>query len=205
MRPGSSNPAPFDEATIRFYAREAPDYVASGRGGTARHLDSFLDRLEPGAHILELGCGGGRDAEAMLARGFEVDATDGVAEMACKAEARLDRPVRVMRFDELDAVEAYGAVWAHASLLHVPFASLPEVLTRIFRSLAPGGWHFASYKAGGGEGRDRFGRYFNYPSADALVEAYRRSAAWSELANESYRGGGYDGGQGPWIAVMARK
>jgi hypothetical protein len=88
----------FDEATLDFYAREAPDYVADGPDGACRHLNEFLDRLEDGARILELGCGGGRDAEAMLARGFEVDATDGCQEMAGRAETRLGRPVRVMRF-----------------------------------------------------------------------------------------------------------
>jgi uroporphyrinogen decarboxylase len=36
--------------------------------------------------------------------------------MAAKAEARIGRPVRVLRFEEIDAVAAYDAVWAHASL-----------------------------------------------------------------------------------------
>ena len=197
--------AAFDESTINFYAREAPDYVASGKGGICRHLPGFLDRLDPGALILELGCGGGRDAEAMLERGFDVEATDGVAEMARRAETRLKRPVRVMRFDELNVAGIYDAVWAHASLLHVPRPALPGVLRRIFRALKPRGIHFASYKGGGEEGRDRFGRYFNYPSSADLVAMYRQSAAWSEVVSEDYEGGGYDGRRGPWIAITARK
>jgi cyclopropane fatty-acyl-phospholipid synthase-like methyltransferase len=48
--------------------------------------------LQPGARILELGCGGGRDAEAMVAAGFEVDPTDGTPEIARKAEERLGKP-----------------------------------------------------------------------------------------------------------------
>jgi hypothetical protein len=56
----------------------------------------------------------------MLQRGFDVHPTDGVPEMARKAEIRLGRRVRVMRFDELDSSEEYDAVWASASLLHVP-------------------------------------------------------------------------------------
>ena len=162
----------FDETTLRFYSVEAPVYTASGPGGTSRHLDSFLDRLEPGARILELGCGGGRDSEAMIARGFNVDPTDGVAEMARQAEQRLGRPVRVMRFDELEAEESYDAVWAHASLLHVPRLHLRSVLSRIYRALKPRGLHFADYKSGGAEGRDGFSRYFNYLSRDELIDAY---------------------------------
>ena len=48
---------------------------ASLRGQTRIDL---LDRIDPTAkNILEFGCGDGRDAAAMEARGFEVDAIDG--------------------------------------------------------------------------------------------------------------------------------
>ncbi|HJU17288.1 MAG TPA: class I SAM-dependent methyltransferase [Stellaceae bacterium] len=200
-----SDELPFDAATLRFYVREAPVYAASGPGGASRFLKPFLNRLPPQARILELGCGGGRDAAAMLAAGFCVDITEGVPEVAREAETRLGRPVRVMRFDELDALAAYDAVWAHACLLHVPLARLPTVLHKIFRALKPGGLHFANYKAGGVAGRDRYGRYFNFPSGEQLLAAYRQGGAWRIIATEAYVDGGYDGRQGPWIAVTAER
>jgi hypothetical protein len=88
----------------------------------------------------------------MIAAGFDVDPTDGTPEIARKAEERLGRCVRVMRFDELDAREVYDAIWASASLLHVPRSSLPEILAFVFEALKPRGLHFASYK---GRGRRR--------------------------------------------------
>jgi SAM-dependent methyltransferase len=130
---------PFDALTLRFYATEAATYAASGRDGTSRFLKPFLSMLPPQAYILELGCGGGRDAAAMLTTGFRVDATEGVPEVAREAEKRLGCPVRVMRFDELDALGTYNAVWAHASLLHVPLAHLPTVLNKIFLALRTAG------------------------------------------------------------------
>jgi len=129
----------FDAATMAFYASEAPDYAASNLGGVGRHLDPFLERLAPGALVLELGCGSGRDAAHMEALGFRVEPTDGVAEMAAQAEARLGRPVRVMRFDELEADEQYDGVVAAYSLLHVPRAGLPAVLARVWGGGRPGG------------------------------------------------------------------
>lgn len=195
----------YDQATLNFYADEAPVYVASGKGGVSRWLDDFAEALPAGARILELGCGGGRDAEALLARGFDVDATDGTPAMAAKAAERLGRPVRVMRFDELSDESAFDAVWANASLLHVPRAALADVLALILRALKPGGLHFATYKAGGSAGRDRLGRYFNYPDRAALIAAYARSGDWDILAVTEYIGGGYEGGQGPWIAITARR
>jgi SAM-dependent methyltransferase len=196
---------PFDTATLRFYTDEAPAYAASGPPGASRHLARFLDRLEPGARILELGCGGGRDALAMIERGFTVEATDGCPELAREAEARIGQPVRVMRFDELDAVEAYHGIWAHASLLHVPREALPGVLGRIHRALSPGGLHFASFKGGGAEGRDRFGRYFNYLDAAELLAIYRAAAPWKIVAIEEHTSSGYDGVQGPWTLIGVRK
>lgn len=200
-----SGPIAHDQATLRFYTDQARVYAASARSGPSRRLDTFLARLEPGARILELGCGDGRDSEAMLARGFAVEPTDGAEPMAREAETRLGRPVRVMRFDELDATEAYEGVWANACLLHVPAAALPDVLSRIFKALKPGGFHTATYKTGENEGRDGLGRYFNFPSLDALEVAYLGSAAWEIVAVERYLGGDYEGGQRPWAAITARR
>jgi len=194
-----------DSATLDFYSAEAPTYVASGIGGASRHLASFLDLLKPEARILELGCGGGRDAEAMIAAGFMVDPTDGTPEIARKAQERLGMDVRVMRFDELDAVEVYDAVWANASLLHVPRKALSKILALVFEALKPGGLHFASYKSGPAEGRDRYGRYFNYLSREDVTEAYRRSGPWEVVSIAEYIGGGYDGRQGPWVAITVQK
>lgn len=196
---------PYDPQTLAFYETEAPVYTASGKDGESRHLGAFLARLPSGASILELGCGGGHDAAFMLARGFAVDATDGVPEMAEKACQRTGQPVRVMRFDELAALERYDAVVASASLLHVPRAALPGILVRVFNALKPGGWHLASYKGGGREGRDRFGRYFNYLSCADAQAAYRSAAPWTSLVIEDGQGGGYDGVSGPWTTVIARK
>jgi SAM-dependent methyltransferase len=203
--PTSDGPPDHDPSTLRFYAETAEIYTASGPGGASRGLESFLGMLRPGSRILELGCGGGRDAEAMISAGFDVEPTDGTPEIARQAEARLGRQVRVMRFGELGAVAAYDAVWANASLLHVPRESLPEILGRVFRSLKPGGLHFASYKGGGREGRDTHGRYFNFLSRDELVETYGRSAPWQVESVVEYVGGGYEGKQGPWVAITVRR
>ncbi len=118
-------------------------------------LTAFLTPLPPGARILELGCGAGGDTAEMLARGFDVHATDGSPEMADVASQRLGRPVETLLFHELDEVEAYDAVWANACLLHVPRDELADVLGLIWRALKPEGVFFASYKTGDGEGVTR--------------------------------------------------
>ncbi|MEW4447681.1 class I SAM-dependent methyltransferase [Qipengyuania sp. JC766] len=197
-----------DPATIRYYQENAPHYVLSFAQGPSRHLDAFLDRLEPGARIMELGCGGGRDSAHIARRGFGLDATDGTPGMVRKANERFDVGARVMLFDNLDAREQYDAVWAHACLLHVGRADLPGVLARIHRALRPGGWHFANYKLGDAdhpdEGRDPLGRLTNLPDEAWLEDTYRK-AGFAIAATERYPGKGADGVQRDWYALTLRK
>lgn len=193
-----------DPATLAFYEAQAAAYAARWTA-PSRHLDDFLALLPAGARILELGCGGGRDAAAMLARGFDVDATDGSPALAAMASAALGQPARVMRFDELDAEERYDAVWANASLLHVPRDGLGDVLARIWRALQPGGLHAASFKVGDGEGRDRFGRYYNRLTTEELVAAYEAAGAWTMLDVQRSRDAGYDGTESDWAGLVMRR
>ncbi|MFB0611090.1 class I SAM-dependent methyltransferase [Aurantiacibacter poecillastricola] len=193
-----------DEATLAYYQRAAPRYTLSFGCAPSRHLDAFLDLLEPGAGVLEVGCGAGRDAARMVERGFSVDATDGTPAMVGKAKERFGVQARVMRFDQLDARNAYDAVWAHASLLHVARSELPGVLDAIRRALNPGGWHYASYKLGDGEGRCLLGRLHNFPDQDWILAAYRE-AGFAIENTEMWEGSGADGTVRDWIAITARK
>ncbi len=194
-----------DPKTLDFYATKAPDYHARSQAGINCDLPAFLARLSPGSLILELGCGGGRDAAYMEAQGFPVEPTDGVAAMAALAEQRLGRAVRIMRFDELAATAAYDAVYASYSLLHVPRCGLGDVLARIWRALRPGGWHMATYKSGGTEGIDMLGRYFNYLSAEQATAYYRQAGEWQLFETSEGVGGGYDDRPSSWVNVIARK
>jgi len=193
-----------DEATLAFYQKQAPRYTMSFGQAPSRHLDRFLDRLSPGARILEMGCGGGRDSARIRERGFDLDATDGTPAMVTKANERFEVGARLMRFEELDAEEAYDAVWAHACLLHVERARLPAILSAIHRALKSGGWHYASYKLGDGEGRDRHGRLHNFPSVEWLETAYTEAGFASE-DTIIFDGEGADGVMREWMALTVRR
>lgn len=197
-----------DAATLRYYEQAAPHYTASTAAMQVRHLDPFLDLLDPGAEILELGCGAGRDAAHMIGREFVTTATDGSVAMVRKAKERFGIDAQQMRFDQLDASEAYDAVWAHAGLLHATRAALPDILAAIYRALRPGGWHFANYKLGDDdhldEGRDQLGRWTNLPQPEWL-EARYGEAGFKIHATERYRGNGSDGTMRDWLALTVRK
>jgi SAM-dependent methyltransferase len=194
-----------DRDTIAFYQARAPHYVLKFGQAHSHQLDGFLDRLPPGARVLELGCGGGQDSARMAARGFRIDATDGTPAMVAKANERWNVGARVMAFHELEAEAEYDAVWAHASLLHYPRAELPGVLARIHRALTPGGWHFASYKLGADEGRDSLGRFYNFPDADWLTAQYADAGRWQVVETDHYTAGGFDNVDRDWIDIVVQK
>ena len=194
-----------DEETLQFYRGNAEAY--SKRTFTSRQarLTAFLAPLPPGASIIELGCGAGGDTAEMLARGFDVRATDGSPEMAAVASKRLGRTVGTLLFHDLNEAETYDGVWANACLLHVPRSELADVLARIWRALKPAGYFFASYKEGDGDGRDTLNRYYNYPSPDWLRATYADAGKWDSLSIESGEVRGFDDKMASMLFVVAKK
>jgi hypothetical protein len=141
----------------------------------------------------------------MLDRGFAVDAVEASPSVAALASKKLGCEVAIMRFDELRSSEIYDAIWASASLIHVPRPALSHILAKIYRALRIGGIHFATYKSGGAEGRDSVGRYYNYPTAMELRSFYSKAASWDIVEIQEYVGGGFETGKGPWVAIEARR
>ncbi len=190
------------DKTATFYAVNAADYVAAGSHRDNLWRDRFLAALRPGAAILELGCGGGYDTQAMMAHGFQVTPTDGVPEMAAEAQKRLGVPVRVLGFRDIAFEAAFDGVFASACLLHAQRGDLAGILTRIRRALRPVGTFYASFKAGDGEGMDGLGRYYNYPDPDWLRQTYAM-AGWPVVTMEEADGNGYDRKPTRWLHVFA--
>jgi SAM-dependent methyltransferase len=196
----------YDAATLQYYSGEVRRVAEADHDSwLGPYLDRFLALLPPGGQVLELGCGAGQDAAAMTARGLAVDATDGCPEMAREAARRLGQPVRVMRFDELEASAAYDGVWASASLLHVPRTELAAVLARVHRALKPAGALYASFKTGRPEGRDKFGRYFNYPSEEELRRFLDEAGGWRRIDVLRSSGVGYDQLMTEWLHCFASR
>ena len=194
-----------DNETLRFYQHEAEAYCQRTEAISSPALQGFLERLKPGASILELGCGSGRDTVEMLRLGYDVTPTDGSPEMARQAEDILHRRVLVLEFSEIKDETRFDGVWAHACLLHVPLDYLGEVLSRIYRVLNSHGILFANFKEGAAEGRDRFGRYYNYRSLAALRDIFQQAAPRFALEIERSSGQGYDGAAVQWLNCTATK
>ena len=120
----------------------------------------LLKYLQPGSHILDLGCGSGRDSKVFIEKGYKVTAVDGSKELCKIASENIGQTVICQTFDQLEASNEYDGVWACASLLHLSTNELKEILLKIERALKPNGYFYASFKYGEFEG-ERDGRFFN--------------------------------------------
>jgi SAM-dependent methyltransferase len=126
-----------------------------------RHYRPFLALLEPGARILDAGCGSGRDLKAFSERGYQVVGLDASEAMVRLAREHTNQQVHHLAFQEVTWSQEFDGIWACASLLHVPWRELPEVLERLACALRSGGVLYVSFKHGHGE-REHDGRRFTY-------------------------------------------
>ena len=162
--------------TLDYYNRNADIFASTTVDVEFTDIqDWFLKFLEPGALILDFGCGSGRDSRYFMSKGFRVEACDGSEEMVRAASKTAGIPVRKMLFEELDEVERYDGIFACASILHVPFEELPDILAKMERALKDDGAIYVSFKCGTFEG-ERNGRYFTDMTLERLQECLEAAA-----------------------------
>jgi len=135
--------------TIRYYNNNAQTfYERTINVDLSNSYESFLKHLPEKSHILDAGCGSGRDSKYFLGRGYAVTAFDASEEMVKIASKETSLNVMHLTFQEMIFDEVFEGVWAQASLLHVPYQETREVYEKIYHSLKPGGIFYASYKYG---------------------------------------------------------
>ncbi|HEY5589409.1 MAG TPA: class I SAM-dependent methyltransferase [Paludibacter sp.] len=146
--------------TLSFYNNSAKSFIEKTIDQDLSDLrQRFLRLLPTSAHILDLGCGHGRDSKAFLDKGYFITAMDGSKTCCRFAGDYIGQEVLCRTFEELDYNQEFDGVWACASLLHVPYGELTEIFIKIAQALKPVGILYASFKYGDFEG-ERNGRYF---------------------------------------------
>lgn len=135
----------------------------------------FLKYLPKQGHILDLGCGSGRDSLAFKKLGYTVTAMDLSAELVKKAAQLTGLKVQQKSFYDLDEIRQYDGIWACASLLHCERHRLDDVLQRMMNALKTDGVMYLSFKYGDSD-REQDGRKFtdlNEDQVSVLLSNYR--------------------------------
>lgn len=130
----------------------------------------FLKHLPKKSRILDAGCGVGRDSKFFLSKGYDVVSFDGSREMVKMASDLLGQPALHMLFQDMNFSNEFNAVWAQASLLHIPYENLRGVLQGFYKALLPSGILYASFKYGTSM-RQVEDRFF-FDMNEATIEPY---------------------------------
>ena len=135
--------------TIQYYNENAQEfYDRTIDTDLSATYDIFLKYLPKKAHILDAGCGVGRDSKIFLNQRYMVTAFDASREMALMASKETGLAIGCFTFQEMYFNQCFDAVWAQFSLIHIPYDGTREVYAKIHNSLKPSGIFFASYKYG---------------------------------------------------------
>ena len=149
-----------ESKTLNYYDEKTQEFIESTVNVDFKETqDKFLKLLAPQAHILDFGCGSGRDTKYFLEQGFQVTAIDGSAELCKFASALTGIKVKQMFFQELSEIESYDGIWACSSILHLPYTDLKDVFLKMVKAVKNGGVIYTSFKYGSFEGY-RNERYF---------------------------------------------
>lgn len=190
--------------TTQYYNQNSDDFFASTVSADVTPLyEHFVKYIPEKGRILDFGCGSGRDTKAFLSMGYQVDAIDGSEEMCKLASQHTGINVRCIDFFDLDDESKYDAIWACASIIHVPSQQLPSLLTKMQASIVQDGIIFVSFKHSDFEG-ERNGRFFSDMTAERfhnLLSETSDLAIVEEWYSEDVRN---DKDQS-WYSVILRK
>lgn len=191
--------------TLNYYNNSAVDFYQNTVSVEFTDTQSkFLLKLDKNAHILDFGCGSGRDTKAFLNQGYHVESTDGSAELCKLAAQYTGIAVRHMLFQDLSAVDQYDGIWACSSILHLSLDELSDVMRKMSVALKPNGIIYTSFKYGTFSG-ERNGRYFT-DMTESTFTAFIRNIA-DLVTEEQWISSDVRPGRGEeqWLNIILRK
>ena len=195
------------QRTLGHYERNAESFWERTRDhDVAQNIAAMLRHIEGEAPftILDFGCGPVRDLKSLQQMGHRAVGLEGCAGFVAMARAHAGCEVLHQDFLDLSLPPAhFDAVFANASLFHVPSRDIRRVLAELSNCLKPAGVLFSSNPRGADEEGwqgERYGvRYREDTWRGILIDA-----GYTELEHY-YRPEGLPREQQSWFAGVWRK
>ena len=142
------------EDVSAFYNNNADNYFEKTKNiDMYEAYNKFLQYIPAGGHILDVGCGSGRDLRYFKNNNYVPEGLD-ISKSICKiAEKYSGCKVyndNILTINSSD-FDKYDGVWACASLLHIKYTQLPLALDKISNLLNSNGYVYLSFKHGNKE------------------------------------------------------
>ncbi len=196
------------------YNKIAKDWTEDHHNNTwwVEGTDKYLSYFEPGASILDVGCGAGTKSKYLSNKGLDVigiDFSQSMIDLATRQAPTGKFFVRDIKQPlNIDAV--FDGVFAQAVLLHIPKNEIIEVLKNITAPLKPGGFFYAAVKEVKLNGKSEetvkendygydYERFFSYFTLDELkrnIEEVGLKVVFETITTS---------GKTNWIEVIAEK
>ena len=195
------------QKTIAHYDQNAFSYDEGTKDhDVSQNIDALLSAIktEPPFHILDFGCGPGRDLQSFTKLGHVAIGLEGSKQAAQIARTKSGCEILVQDFFNLSLPDnTFDGIFANASLFHIPNHILPKVLSNLWACLKPNGILFSSNPRGNNEESwygERFGSYHNLEG----WRSFMTNAKFTEISHY-YRPSGLPIEQQPWLASVWKK
>ena len=195
------------QKTIAHYDQNAFSYDEGTKDhDVSQNIDALLSAIktEPPFHILDFGCGPGRDLQSFTKLGHVAIGLEGSKQAAQIARTKSGCEILVQDFFNLSLTDnTFDGIFANASLFHIPNHILPKVLSNLWACLKPNGILFSSNPRGNNEESwygERFGSYHNLEG----WRSFMTNAKFTEISHY-YRPSGLPIEQQPWLASVWKK
>lgn len=147
------------DITLDYYNNQAKQFTERTQNSNFSALrEEFYSHIKKKGHILDLGCGCGRDSKVFLDAGYTVTAMDGSKEMCDVAREFIGQDVICSTYQDYQPKDKFDGIWACAALLHLSCEDIVSVMRKLAKNLKSGGCFFASFRYGDFEGirKERF-------------------------------------------------
>ena len=195
------------QKNIGHYDQNAVSYDEGTQGhDVSQNIDALLRAIKakPPFHLLDFGCGPGRDLQTFTKLGHIAIGLEGSQRAAQIARMKSGCEILVQDFFNLSLPDnTFDGIFANASLFHIPNNLLPNVLSNLWACLKSNGILFSSNPRGNNEEcwfGDRFGSYHDLESWRSFMTAAR----FTEI-EYFYRPTGLPIEQQPWLASVWKK
>jgi cyclopropane fatty-acyl-phospholipid synthase-like methyltransferase len=132
---------------IKYYNDNSIKFINGSLNANMSLLyDKFETYLKPKSHILDLGCGSGRDSLYFHNKNYKVTSVDGSNEMIKHCETILNNKIIHSTFKDFNVSYKFDAIWACASLLHVKKEDMGNIIFKYISLLNINGIFFISFK-----------------------------------------------------------
>lgn len=155
---------------MNYYDKHANDFIKDTMYCDMSSIYQFFEQyLFDVKTILDVGFGSGRDMLYFKNKGFDVYGIDPSIEM-CRNAIKLGLGnIYNTNTTEMNLNKEFDAIWACASLLHIPSNELNNAFINCSKHLKKNGIMYCSFKHGDFEG-ERNGRYFTDMTLDKLYQ-----------------------------------